>query len=272
MTTNLMQVSDMELLFLSLLLLLALFLSLSLRIFATKLQQLPGGNHNNDNLPPGNMGWPVVGEKLITHRMMMKNHPPKKVFKTSLQLGEPTAVPCSATGNKSLWWPRSVGKANPSSLQTWTKGESIKEHVRVYPLGNRFTLTMACKVLLSIEDPNDHIAKIWGPIHVLGAGVILIPVNFPRTAYNRAIKVAEMIRKELKAIMKERKIMELVGKQEDILSHMLTTKDENDEIVKEKWDTADSTLGLLIGRHHSTASAATTFIINYLQAELPHVD
>lgn len=55
---------------------------------------------------------------------------------------------------------------------------------------------------------------------------------------------------------------------QDILSHMLTTADENGQYMNEM-DIADKILGLLIGGH-DTASAAITFVVKYL-AELPHV-
>lgn len=98
------------------------------------------------NLPPGNIGYPVIGEtieflstgwkghpkKFIFHRMT-KFHP--KVFKTSL-LGEPAAVFCGSASNKFLfsnenklvttWWPSSVNKVFPSSRQTSAQSEAKK--------------------------------------------------------------------------------------------------------------------------------------------------
>ncbi|MCI10766.1 cytochrome P450 716B2-like [Trifolium medium] len=55
---------------------------------------------------------------------------------------------------------------------------------------------------------------------------------------------------------------------QDILSHMLLTRNENGEFLNEL-KIADKILGLLIGGH-DTASAACTFIVKYL-AELPHI-
>ncbi|KAA8535875.1 hypothetical protein F0562_030878 [Nyssa sinensis] len=225
-------------------------------------------------------------------------------------------VLCGAAGNKFLfsnenklvtaWWPSSVEKIFPTSLQTSTKVESMKmrkllpgflkpealqkyvgimdsiakkhletswdckNEVMVFPLAKEYTFAVACRLFLSIEDPK-HIAKFSHPFHFLAAGVISIPINLPGTPFNRAIKAAEMIRKELLEIIKQRK-KEMMEKKlcpkHDILSHMLTTTDENGGSMTEN-DIADKIIGLLIGGH-DTASAAITFVMKYL-AELPDV-
>lgn len=321
-TIHPMQESDMELFFLSLLLLLSLFLSLFLRLFGDRIKLSVG----RKNLPPGKFGWPVIGETLEFLSNGRKGTPEKfirdrmakyspDIFRTSL-LGEMTAVLCGASGNKFLfsnenklvtsWWPRSVEKIFPTSLQTSTKEEAKKmrqllpgflkpealqkyvgimdsiarKHletnwdskieVTVFPLAKRYTFLVACRLFLSIEDPN-HVAKFADPFHVLSAGVISVPINIPGTPFNRAIKAAEEIRKELLGIIKQRKV-DLCEKKasptQDILSHMLTTTDETGRFMNEM-DVADKIIGLLIGGH-DTASAAITFIIKYL-AELPHI-
>ena len=74
-----------------------------------------------------------------------------------------------------------------------------------------------------------------------------------------------MIRKELRAIIKQRKIDLAENKAsptQDILSHMLLTSDENGQYMNEM-DIADKIIGLLIGGH-DTASAAITFVVKCL--------
>ncbi|XAR63785.1 hypothetical protein NMG60_11023867 [Bertholletia excelsa] len=319
-----MQESDMELLFLSLLLLLTLLLALSLRL-------LFPSNKTSDHctaapLPPGSTGWPVAGETLAFLSAGRRGWPEKffrdrmdkfsgDIFRTSL-LGETTAVLCGPAGNKFLfsnenkfvtsWWPRSVEKVFPSSLQTSTKEESLKmrkllpgflkpealqkyvgimdevakrhlrvhwdhnKEVNVFPLAKIYTFGVACRVFLSVDDPN-HIARFSDPFHMLVAGILSLPVNLPGTPFRRAVKAAEAIRAELLGIIRQRKaeLMERrTSEKRDILSHMLTTSDENGEFMKEM-DIADKIIGLLIGGH-DTASAAITFIVKYL-AELPHI-
>ncbi|XP_015956143.1 beta-amyrin 28-monooxygenase [Arachis duranensis] len=88
------------------------------------------------NLPPGNLGWPIVGEtfefmlaarggtvvRFIKDRMEKHDC---RVFKTSF-LGDPMAVFCGPAGNKFLfsnenkivqvWWPSSIRKLLRTSL------------------------------------------------------------------------------------------------------------------------------------------------------------
>ncbi|KAK8641683.1 hypothetical protein V6N13_011064 [Hibiscus sabdariffa] len=204
------------------------------------------------------------------------------------------------------WWPDSVNKIFPSSTQTSSKEESIKmrkmlpnflkpealqryigmmdmiaqrhfesswegkQEITVFPQAKRFTFWVACKVFLSIEDPV-HVAKFADPFNVLASGILSVPINLPGTPYRRAIFAAETIRKELMAIIKQRKI-DLADKRatpnQDILSHMLLATDENGQYLNEL-NVADRILGLLIGGH-DTASAAITFVVKYL-AELPNI-
>ncbi|KAM4113397.1 hypothetical protein ACJW30_05G217600 [Castanea mollissima] len=278
------------------------------------------------NLPRGNMGLPYIGESLEYLSTGRKGHPEKffydrmakfssEVFKTSI-FGEPVAVMCNTAGNKFLysnenklvtaWWPSSVNKIFPSSLQTSSNEESKKmrkmlpkimkpealqryigimdtiakrhfeagwegkKEVTVFPLAKNYTFWLACRLFLSIEDP-EHVAKFADPFAVLASGILSIPIDLPGTPFNRAIKASKVIKKELRAIIKQRKIDLAENKAsptQDILSHMLLASDENGQFMAEM-DIADKILGLLIGGH-DTASAAVTFVVKYL-AELPEI-
>lgn len=134
----------------------------------------------------------------------------------------------------------------------------------------RYTFLLACRLFMSIEDVN-HVAKFENPFHLLASGIISVPIDLPGTPFNKAIKAANAIRKELLKIIRQRKVDLAEGKAsptQDILSHMLLTCDEKGQFMNEL-DIADKILGLLIGGH-DTASAACTFIVKYL-AELPHI-
>jgi cytochrome P450 family 26 subfamily A len=123
---------------------------------------------------------------------------------------------------------------------------------------------------MSIEDEN-HVAKFSKPFHLLAAGIISVPINLPGTPFNKAIKASNFIRIELLKIIRQRKMdlaQGVASPTQDILSHMLLTRNENGEFLNEL-KIADKILGLLIGGH-DTASAACTFIVKYL-AELPHI-
>ncbi|KAK4266698.1 hypothetical protein QN277_027579 [Acacia crassicarpa] len=113
--------------------LLVFLLSLPLITKFVKTRKYP-----NLNLPPGSLGWPVIGETLRFLRSGHEGRPElfikermekydSRVFKTSM-LGEPMVVFCGAAGNKFLfsnenkdvqvWWPTSVRKLLRSSLVT----------------------------------------------------------------------------------------------------------------------------------------------------------
>lgn len=277
-------------------------------------------------LPPGRMGWPVVGESLEFFSTGWKGYPekfifdrlvkyaPSQVFKTSI-VGEKTVVMCGAAGNKFLysgenkyvqaWWPKSVDKIFPSSatssteasrkmrklLPQFLKPEALqryipimdtiaqrhfvsgwegKDKVEVFPLAKRYTFWIACRLFMSIEDPA-HVDRFAGPFNDIAAGIISLPLDLPGTPFNKGIKASNIVRKELKAIIKQRKLDLADGKAsptQDILSHMLLTPDEDGKFMGEL-DIADKILGLLIGGH-DTASAACTFVVKFL-AELPHI-
>ena len=145
-----------------------------------------------------------------------------------------------------------------------------KEEVTVFPLAKMFTFWLACRLFLSVEDP-DHVEKLAEPFNELAAGIIALPIDLPGTSFNKGIKASNLVRKELHAIIKKRKMNLADNKAsttQDILSHMLLTCDENGEHMNEE-DIADKILGLLVGGH-DTASATITFIVKFL-AELPHV-
>uniref|UniRef100_A0A7N0TSB0 Cytochrome P450 n=1 Tax=Kalanchoe fedtschenkoi TaxID=63787 RepID=A0A7N0TSB0_KALFE len=283
-------------------------------------------NFTGPNLPPGTTGWPVLGESYEFLSSGWKGHPEKfifdrinkfssNIFKTSLFM-QPAAVFGGAACNKFLfsnenklvvsWWPDSVNKIFPSSLQTSSQEESRKmrkliphflkpealqkyigimdtiaqrhfimdwenkEEVVVFPLAKRYTFWLACRLFLSIEDPT-HVAKFAEPFELLGSGIMSIPINLPGTPFNKGIKASNFIRKKLRAIITQRRLdmaENRVSSNQDILSHMLLATDDTGKHMNEL-DIADKTLGLLIGGH-DTASAACTFIVKYL-AELPHV-
>lgn len=102
--------------------------------FFTKIVKLR--KHPNLHLPPGSLGFPIVGETFEFLRTCLEGTPGRfiqermdkydsRLFKTSL-FGDPMIVFCGQSGNKFLfsnenknvqvWWPTSVRKLLRSSL------------------------------------------------------------------------------------------------------------------------------------------------------------
>nr|WMZ41214.1 cytochrome P450 family 716 subfamily A polypeptide 1 [Ipomoea batatas]GMC58459.1 beta-amyrin 28-oxidase-like [Ipomoea batatas] len=204
------------------------------------------------------------------------------------------------------WWPESVNKLFPSSTQTSSKEEAIKmrkmlptffkpealqryvgimdaiaqrhfsgewdgkHQVIVFPLAKHYTFWLACKIFVSVGEP-EAVAQLALPFNAIASGLITLPIDVPGTPYNRAIKASNLIRKELVRMIRQRKVDLAQGKatpNQDILSHMLLTSDENGRFMGES-NIADKILGLLVGGH-DTASSACTFVVKYL-AELPEI-
>ncbi|VVB01526.1 unnamed protein product [Arabis nemorensis] len=279
-------------------------------------------NFSYPNLPPGKIGFPLIGESFSFLSAGRQGHQEKfitdrvgrfssDVFKTHI-FGSPTAVVTGASGNKFLftnenklvvsWWPDSVNKIFPSSMETSSKEEAKKlrmlllpflkpeglrryvgvmdeiahrhfetewanqDQLIVLPLTKKFTFSIACRLFLSMDDP-ERIRKLGEPFNRVATGVLSIPINLPGTRFNRAIKASRLLRKEVSAIMRRRKEEVKAGKvsaEQDILSHMcMSIGETKDDHV------ADKIIGLLVGGH-DTASIVCTFIVSYL-ADFPHV-
>ncbi|KAL3825523.1 hypothetical protein ACJIZ3_021552 [Penstemon smallii] len=311
----------MELFYVSLLITLFVLLVSLLVGYKNKSSTTPGP------FPPGNTGWPIVGESLEFLSTVKKGHPERfifdriakyssLIFRTHL-LGEPFAVFCGANANKFLftnenklvqcWCPSSITKLFPSVTQTSFLNEEIikkaklmsnflrpealqryvgimddiarrnfadgwehKKEVVTHTLVNKYTFSTACRLFVSIED-QQHVDEFAEPFNLFLSGMYSIPVNLPGTTFNKAMKASNFIREQLISIVKQRKIDLAQGKaspNQDLLSHMLLTSDENGKFIPEL-DIADMILGFLVGGHDNVSSACT--LIVYYLAELPEI-
>ncbi|KAJ8646623.1 hypothetical protein MRB53_008371 [Persea americana] len=232
------------------------------------------------------------------------------VFKTSI-LGERMAAFCGPAANKFLfsnenrfvvtWWPRSTQSIFPLSIVTshssrklltsflrpeylrlhistmdaftrshmdaeWTKKSQLKAaHLVKY-----YTFALACRLFANIDDP-DHVSKLKDELEVVVSGVLQVPVKLPGTRYYKAMKAAEIIRKELASVIKQRRVglMEKnVSSAQDLLSYLLVTGDDDGQFMTEG-EIIDNIL-LLLFAGHDTTSCAMTLVMKNL-GELPHI-
>ncbi|KAI8530610.1 hypothetical protein RHMOL_Rhmol11G0072700 [Rhododendron molle] len=278
------------------------------------------------NLPPGKVGWPIMGETLQFLLLGRKGHPERficerkkkyssDIFRTSL-FGDNMVFFCGPAANKFLfsnenklvaaWLPNSfnrlffsdtsisiVEKMKPyrDLLLGFLKLDVMKNYIPimdrvakkhiekeweqkaggevvVHEVVKKYLLQLACQLLMGI-DYHEHL--VGCPVRLAGvmAGIMSVPVDFPGTIFNKAIKDATFLRKETLAIITERKTM--LEKEEnptvrDLLSYFLLTPDANGKFMSEE-DISYKILGLLIAGE--TASTALTFTVKYL-AEHPH--
>ncbi|KAK6913549.1 Cytochrome P450 [Dillenia turbinata] len=283
----------------------------------------------HSTLPPGNCGWPFIGESLELLKLCSRGSPEKFIqdrmnnfsshaFRTSL-LGQDTVVFCGPSGNKFLfsnenriieaWWPRSMMKPlffpTPmitstseftkkirSSVLEFLRGETLqqfigsmdameKEHleiewsphreVEVFPLTRKFNFTLACRLFMGVNDPK-LISKIAEPFLLVSTGFMSLPIDFPGTAYNRAMKGGKILREEVLKIVRHRKVQVLekidFGEAKDLLIRMLYATDEKDKFGNEM--EIANTIISLFNAGNEPISATISFVLKYL-AELPHI-
>ncbi|KAM7507609.1 hypothetical protein LguiA_018062 [Lonicera macranthoides] len=206
------------------------------------------------------------------------------------------------------WWPQSMKKAllfpefvenslkevsalKRSFLHDILKPEALKQYiplmdsmarehlktewaphgeVKVFPLSKKYTFALACRLFMSIVDP-DHMARLADPFTLVTSGMFSVPIDLPGTAYNGAIKGGKIVRSELLKIIRDRK-KELMENKEtagrDLLSRMLLVTDEDGQFMSEM-EISNNIIGLLVASYETT-STAVTFVLKHL-AELPHI-
>ncbi|GJV91682.1 beta-amyrin 28-oxidase-like protein [Tanacetum coccineum] len=144
------------------------------------------------------------------------------------------------------------------------------DEVKVHPLSQKYTFTLSCKLFMD-EDDNDKVAKVLKNFNIVTNGMISLPLDFPGTAYNRAIKEGKVLRDGLLKIIAARRKELMENKEtarQDVLSKMLLVTNEDGRLMSEK-EISNNIIGLLVASYE-TSSAAITFILKHL-AENPHI-
>ncbi|CAL5412665.1 unnamed protein product [Camellia sinensis] len=219
-------------------------------------------------LPPGSFRWPIIGESiefLFGKPENFVNYGMKKysreIFKTKT-FGEKTTVICGPNGNKFL-------SSNERKIFTAVAADDVKEVIRipgffkpeVYPLAKTLTLSIACRIFLGMENPN-CIVRLVRYFDDVTLGLHSIMVNFPSTNFYRAGKVADAIRRELMAMVRERRATMVGGggaMKQDILSHMIVVSDPTGKGMGEA-EIADKMMGLLVAGYTNVAVTISFFM------------
>ncbi|XP_030449991.1 beta-amyrin 28-monooxygenase-like [Syzygium oleosum] len=160
-----------------------------------------------------------------------------------------------------------IDEVTKAHLRTHWKG---KDQLEAYSTLKQHTFDLACRLFMSITDPQ-LISRLAEHFHVFLRGVIDFPINVPGTKFYRAKKAADSIRKELRVLVKQRR-MELEKKMaspsQDLMSHLIANGDENGKLMPEV-EIINNMLNLLFAGH-DTSTSTLVLIIKYL-SELPHV-
>uniref|UniRef100_A0A7N0TI33 Cytochrome P450 n=1 Tax=Kalanchoe fedtschenkoi TaxID=63787 RepID=A0A7N0TI33_KALFE len=145
-----------------------------------------------------------------------------------------------------------------------------KEELKVYPTVKVHTFELACRLFMSVDDPQ-LVSLLNEHFHFFLKGVISIAAYFPGTSYYRATKATKAIRKELGQIVRRRRValeQRAALPTQDLLSYLLVTADEDGRFLTEEEIVSNILLLLFAG--HDTSTCAITVIMKYL-AEMPEV-
>ncbi|KAM7515199.1 hypothetical protein LguiA_004782 [Lonicera macranthoides] len=144
------------------------------------------------------------------------------------------------------------------------------DEVKVYPLMKKYTFDLACKLFMSIDDP-EHVNRLATHFTLITSGIFSVPIDLPGTAYNGAIKGGKLLCDQLMKIIVARKKEMMENKEtagRDLLSRMIIFTGKNGELMSEM-EISSNLLGLLFASCETT-STAITFVLKYL-AELPNI-
>ncbi|XP_042019450.1 cytochrome P450 90B1-like isoform X1 [Salvia splendens] len=275
---------------------------------------LYGRKQKRVNLPPGNMGWPFVGESIAylkphpahTIGKYMEHHISKygKIFKSHL-FGEATIVSADAGLNRLILqnegklfecsYPRSIGgilgkwsmlvlvgdmhrDMRTISLKFLTNSRlkthllrQVERHTALVlsswahrPVvcaqdeAKRFTFNLMAEHIMSLEAGEAETERLKKEYITFMKGVVSPPLNFPGTAYWKALRSRATILKFIDCKMEER--MKRGSKNEqDLLGWVLNNSNlSKDQIL-------DLVLSLLFAGHE-TSSVAIALAIYFLQA------
>uniref|UniRef100_A0A5B7ADD7 Putative beta-amyrin 28-oxidase-like n=1 Tax=Davidia involucrata TaxID=16924 RepID=A0A5B7ADD7_DAVIN len=154
---------------------------------------------------------------------------------------------------------RYLGKMDSMTQQQLQTSWEGRDEVKAFGLCKTITLTLACRFFLGIDNP-ERIAKLVSNFDDVTVGMHSITLNIPGTIFYRANRAAAAIRKELLAVIKEKKAAMATGApMQDILSHMIVASDPTGKFMPEA-EIADKIMGLLTAGYSTVATTMTLFM------------
>nr|BAE16979.1 steroid 22-alpha-hydroxylase [Zinnia elegans] len=312
MCSTTLNMCDLEFFILASCLVLALFLIL-------KLVKRRTNNGSTRNLPPGNMGWPFIGETIgylqpysaTTIGKFMEQHISKygKIYKSSL-FGEPTIVSADPGLNKYILqnegrlfecsYPRSIGGIlgkwsmlvlvgdmhrdmrqislnflSNARLKTQLVNEVEKNTLWVLDSwkenspfcaqeeAKKFTFNLMATHIMSLDPGEPETERLKKEYVTFMKGVVSPPLNFPGTAYWKALKSRATILKFIETKMEERIRMDEGNGLGKLDNDLLGWSMKNSNLTKEQ--ILDLVLSLLFAGHE-TSSVSISLAVYFLEA------
>nr|AJD25249.1 cytochrome P450 CYP716C12 [Salvia miltiorrhiza] len=233
----------------------------------------------------------ILGEKTAVicgpagHKFLFSNeqkyftafrpHPMQHLFRSyKTKSAAPAAAPPPSKATDESKAIRQPGFLKPEALMRFLAGMDLitqkqlqihcagKNVVEFYPLSKTITLTIACQFFMGINNP-ERIARLVKSFDDITVGMHCIMLNVPGTIFYRGNKAAAAIRKELIAVIKEKKQAIAGGAPlHDILSHMIVASDPSGQSMPEP-EIADKIMGILTAGY-STVATTMTFLMKYL--------
>eukprot|EP01018_Ginkgo_biloba_P016325 Gb_33309 [translate_table: standard] len=157
-----------------------------------------------------------------------------------------------------------VGKMDAAiqkHLDEYWKG---KESVKVVPLMKRLTFGVACSLLFSLEECEDR-ETLMEDFTTAVKGVWSLPLDFPGTAFRRALNARSRIYKRLSSLIERRRTELQQGKaspRQDLMSCLLTVEDDNNRLLTEE-EIIDNIL-IVMTAGHDTSSILLTHLVRLL--------
>jgi len=283
-------------------------------------------NRSSNELPPGNLGLPFLGETLEFLWALRENKGQQffdyrqkmfgDVYKTSLT-GHTTIILCGPSGNQLLLsnedklvvlsWPSSFMKLvgqdslggkfgdqhrivraaltsffNPSALQNYIAKISSeiechiderwkqREQVKVLPLVRELIFSNICSLFFNLD--NKHLQeRLRTLLETIMVGSLSLPINFPGTPFNTAVKARLELDEILSSLIDKRRNDLSSGKaspNQDLLSVLLTFKDESGNPLAER-EIIDNFSVLFHAGHETTISLLSVmlfFLLIYMQS------
>ncbi|MBE9033072.1 cytochrome P450 [filamentous cyanobacterium LEGE 11480] len=147
-------------------------------------------------------------------------------------------------------------------LDRWVQQETLTW----YPELRDYTLDIACKLLIGLDDgaamPLGHYYEDWS------TGLFSIPLNLPWTAFGKAFRSREKLLVEIEQLIRDRQAQATPVAKNDALDLMLSARDDDGEGLSLE-ELKDQILVLLFAGHETLTSALSALCL--LLAQHPQV-